>query len=113
MASGLEICLECWEQYMGHHDRDAGYSAMKFLTGENDSFGDPEALDMRRDNEIAIATDKSIDCLNREEAWAIKKARGLTKTWPYASKDYLQTLDEGLRNLESMLRKHIATWSLF
>lgn len=113
MNKGLSTCLECWQNYMFRNDRDAGYSAMGFLTGEGDSYGDTDSLDMKRENEIAVATDKSIDCLKRHEAWAIKKSRGIARSWCYPEFPYDKSLESGLTKLEAMLKKHIATWSLF
>jgi hypothetical protein len=86
---------------------------MQFLTGEGDGFGDPDSLDMKRDNEIAIATDRAIDCLSREQAWAIRKARGIVKLWQFPNTDYAKTLEKALSILEFKLSNHIATWSLF
>ncbi len=109
----MALCLKLWTDWYQRDDRDAGYSNMRFLSTDND-FPEDEIIPLtRRENEIAIAVDVVVGCLARDEQWALRRSRGLCKTWIFPEQSYQGTLQVAHRHLEKILRGHIATSILF
>ena len=113
-ASGLDICLACWCDYMRTDDRDLGTSRMR-LIGKDDTDGvtvhdaDPYADQRKADMKIGEATDAMIDSLPRLYIWAIYKAHGFGQVWRFAPDDFGATLAAAKVALEKKLRGNSAT----
>ncbi len=110
-ASGLDICLACWRDYMRTDDRDLGPSRMR-LVGESDRAAydsDPYAEQRKADMKIGEATDAMIDSLPRLYIWAIYKAHGFGQVWRFAPDDFGATLEAAKVALEKKLRGNVAT----
>jgi hypothetical protein len=109
----LDVCLECWKVWMGRHDGDLGVQGQKSLRVDGDGMGNADTLGMRRDNEIAEATDAMIDSLRACDRWAIYKISGFRSAWNFPLLDYFTAAQGALQKLEEKLRENIATRSLF
>ncbi len=111
-ASGLDICLACWCDFMRTDDRDLGASRMKLLgRGEQDGAydSDPYGEQRKADMKIGEATDAMIDSLPRLYIWAIYKAHGFGQVWRFAPDDFGATLEVAKVELEKKLRGNVAT----
>ncbi|WP_079218917.1 hypothetical protein [Herbaspirillum robiniae] len=104
--TGLEECLHCWAEWMRRSDRDLGIKGPRSLS-------DGEAAQMRRENEIAEATDAMMASLRPSHRWAIKKKFELARVWDYPHLDLAVAYDEATQQLEQLLRKNVATRMLF
>jgi 5'-deoxynucleotidase YfbR-like HD superfamily hydrolase len=103
---GLELCLACWKDWMGRNDTDLGVKSQSTLMADSDGYGSNDTSQMRRDNEIAEATDAMIRSLQRSHQWAIRIQMGVAgmKVW---------TFRLARSALETLLKKNIATRLLF
>jgi hypothetical protein len=71
---GLEICLECWKQYIQlTKDNDLTITTMPGMVSD-DTYGlDMYEQQQLRDMETGAATDAMIDSLSKLHKWAIYK----------------------------------------
>lgn len=111
--SPLDICLECWKTWMGRNDNDLGAQGQRSLRGDGDGMGNADTFAMRRDNEIAEATDAMIDSLRACDRWAIYRLCSVTTTWNFPLLDFVSAAEAARMRLEEKLRKNVATRTLF
>jgi hypothetical protein len=112
-TDGLDICLDCWKEWMGRNDTDLGAQSQKTLRGDGDGYGNTDTSQMRRDNEIAQATDAMIHSLSSVHRWAIHRKAGLATAWRFPNLDYLTVAIEACEVLEKKLRGNNATRMVF
>lgn len=112
-TDGLDVCLDCWTTWMGRNDTDLGAQGQKTLRGEGDGYGSPDTAQMRRDNEIALATDAMIYSLSTAHRWAIHRKSGLATAWRFPQLDYMTVAIEACEALDKKLRANVATRMLF
>jgi hypothetical protein len=118
-TDGLDVCLDYWATWMGKSDKDLGAQRQKLGGGareDGDYESDQNAGDsarMRREDEIAIATDAMINSLTIAHRWAISRKCGVCTTWRYPQLDYLSVAIEACVDLEKKLRGNVATRMLF
>lgn len=105
---GVEYCLDVWADWMRRDDRDLG---MKGARSEGAS--DSEIAQMRRDNEIAEATDAMMQSLVWRHRVAIWKKFGLARVWIFPNADLAESFVEAVAVLEPLLRKNLATRNCF
>lgn len=111
MADPLDICLECWKDWMAA-DPDRNLSAKTsrfnrstFLTGEE--------AEQARNNEIGAATDAMIDSLSMLHRWAIYKMCGVATPWGFPRADILVVGPAARDALTEKLKKNVGTRLLF
>lgn len=111
----LGLCLTIWQTWMSKNDRDTGYASMRFMASDYDAYGEEgsDSVYARRDNEIGSAVDASVDCLSTHEIWALKKHCGIARLWPFKGEVFDIVLNRAMENLEALLRRNIATRTLF
>lgn len=109
----FDFCLECWKTWMCRNDTDLGIQGQKLLNGEGDGYGNEDTSGMRRDNEIAAATDAMINSLRALHRWAIYRKCGITTVWSFPSADFISTVESAEGELTTKLRINVATRSLF
>lgn len=118
---GLSICLECWKSWMLSDDRDLSASRMKLEGGAQDDEdqehggyeSDPYVEQRKADMKVGEATGAMIEDLKACWRWAIYKKCGIATVWNFPSVDFLSCLADAQAELESKLRKHIATSTQF
>lgn len=118
-TDGLDVCLDCWSTWMGKSDKDLGAQRQKLGGGATDD-GDYESdyaagdtARMRREDEIAIATDAMISSLPIQYRWAISRKCGISTAWRYPNLDYMTVALEACCELEKKLRGNVATRMVF
>jgi hypothetical protein len=113
---GLEICLECWKQYMhSDGDRDLGAKTMSGLKGD-DSYGSGmDVYDQQQasDLKVGAATDAMIDSLSELHRWAIYKLTSTACAWKYPLADILKVGTEAKKSLCEKLKNNCCTSVLF
>lgn len=112
-TDGLDVCLDCWTTWMGRNDTDLGAKGQKSLKGDGDGYGNTDTSQMRRDNEIAQATDAMIYSLSTAHRWAIHRKAGLATAWRFPQLDYMTVAIDACCELEKKLRGNVATRMLF
>lgn len=113
-VDGLAYCLDCWKTWMHRSDTDLGVKGMRSLQGDGDGYGDDTSY-IRRDNEIAEATDAMISSLQRSHQWAIRRKCGITRgnVWRFPQLDAMAEAEAACTELAEKLKKNIATRLLF
>jgi hypothetical protein len=113
--TGTDECLACWKEWMGRNDTDLGVKSQSTLKADSDGYGSGDTSQMRRDNEIAEATDAMIRSLQRSDQWAIRIQLGVAsmKVWNFARLDYIEEAQRARVALEALLKKNVATRLLF
>lgn len=113
--TGTDECLSCWKDWMGRNDTDLGVKSQSTLKSDSDGYGGEDTSQMRRDNEIAEATDAMIRSLQRSHQWAIRIQMGVAgmKVWTFPNLDYIAEAQRARNELERMLKNNIATRLLF
>ena len=108
---GLDLCLTCWKEWMGRDDKDLGIKNMSTLRGDGDGYDAGDSAQMRRDNEIAEATDAMVRSLKSSHQWAIRRKCGITKqsVWNFPQLDYIVEAQDASVELEKKLRSNVAT----
>jgi hypothetical protein len=113
---GLEICLECWKQYMhSDSDRDLGAKTMSGLKGD-DSYGNGmDIYDQQQasDLKVGAATDAMIDSLSELHRWAIYKLTSTACAWKYPLADILKVGLAAKKSLRCKLKNNCCTSVLF
>lgn len=109
----LDYCLDCWKTWMHRTDTDLGAQTHRSLRGDGDGYGNSETMAMRRDNEIAEATDAMISSLSAAHRWAVYRKCSVTSVWRFPSLDFIAAAQEACCELEKKLRLNIATRLLF
>ena len=110
---GMDICLDCWTTWMGRYDTDLGAHSQKLLRGESDGYDGNDTSQMRRDNEIAMATDAMISGLPVAQRWAIARKCGIATAWRFPNLDYMTIAIEACQALEAKLKANTATRMLW
>ncbi|MFZ3286565.1 MAG: hypothetical protein WA191_06915 [Telluria sp.] len=112
---GLDLCLDCWKAWMGRDDTDLGIKSQTTLRAEGDGYGDQDTSQMRRDNEIALATDAMVRSLCRSHQWAIRRKCGVARgnVWNFPQLDYIVEAQDASEELEKKLRVNVVTRLLF
>ena len=108
--TGVDVCLDRWRWWMGKDDRDLGIKSGRV---DGDGTGNSSTYQVRRDVEIAEATDAMIGGLKMIHRWAIMKKLGLSGVWRYPYADLAVTYSEAIEALEPRLRQNSATRLLF
>lgn len=113
--TGTDECLACWKDWMGRNDTDLGVKSQSTLKADSDGYGSTDTSQMRRDNEIAEATDAMIRSLQRSHQWAIRIQMGVAgmKVWTFPNLDYIIEAQCARNALEKLLKNNIATRLLF
>ncbi|MGZ8339122.1 MAG: hypothetical protein ACXW2U_05355 [Telluria sp.] len=108
---GLDLCLTCWREWMARDDADLGIKAHSSMRGDGDGFGSDDSAQLRRDNEIAEATDAMIRSLRSSHQWAIRRKCGVTKhsVWNFPQLSFITEAQDACVELETKLRGNIAT----
>ncbi|NHZ40104.1 hypothetical protein [Massilia aquatica] len=108
---GLDLCLSCWKEWMSRDDTDLGIKNQSTLRGEGDGYGTVDTSQMRRDNEIAEATDAMVRSLKSSHQWAMRRKCGITRgnVWNFHQLDYVAEAQDACVELEKKLRTNIAT----
>jgi hypothetical protein len=116
LPDGLEICLECWKQYMhSDGDRDLGAKTMSGLKGD-DSYGNGmDIYDQQQasDLKVGAATDAMIDSLSELHKCAIYKLTSTACAWKYPLADILKVGTEAKDSLRGKLKNNCCTSVLF
>jgi len=102
-----EYCLALWGWWMTLNDRDLGAKGGSRAESE----GDASAI--KRDIEIAEATEAMMDGMRAIHLWAFKKKFGLARVWNYPNADLAVVYAEAVAILEPKLKKNLATRTLF
>lgn len=110
---GLELCLDQWADWMQFCDTDLGVKNQSTLRGSGDGYGNDDTGQARRDREIAMATDAMISDLRSHHRWAIHKLKGLATAWRFPHLNFIEVATEAKKQLETKLRKNVATATLF
>lgn len=112
---GLDICLGCWKSWMRRDDTDLGIKSQSTLRAEGDGYGDADTSQMRRDNEIAEATDAMVRSLQVSHQWAIRIKSGVAahKVWRFPQLNYVVEAQDACVDLEKKLRTNVATRMVF
>ena len=112
-ADGLELCMECWKEYMHSDERKNAASMMKLSSGSNDPSNgyesDPYGDQRKADLKIGEAANAMVNSLSRIHIWAIYKGYSMGNVWNFPHADYPSTLIEAKIELEKKLRNNIAT----
>jgi hypothetical protein len=113
---GLEICLECWKQYMhSDGDRDLGAKTMSGLKGD-DSYGNGmDVYDQQQasDLKVGAATDAMIDSLPLRYKWAIYKLTSIGYSYDYHQFNILTLGPAAKESLRDKLKNNCCTSVLF
>ena len=111
----LDVCLDRWKQWMSLSDTDLGMKSVSSMYGATDGFGNDDTAQMRRDNEIAEATNAMILSLQRSHQWAIRRKCGVTRghVWQFPNLDFVTEAELACQALEEKLKKNTATRLLF
>jgi len=114
-ADPVDVCLECWKEWMhGDSDRDLGAKTMGGLVANSDGYGsDSSEAQQKRDTDIAVATDACIDSLKRLHIWAIYKSCSIGQVWSFPNADLVAATTGARIELERLLRRNPATSSEF
>lgn len=116
--TGTDECLACWKEWMGRNDTDLGVKSQSTLKSDGDGYGGEDTSQMRRDNEIAEATDAMIRSLQRSHQWAIRIQMGMASlsnpnVWKFPGLNYVAEAQLARNALEKLLKNNIATRLLF
>jgi len=103
----VEYCLDLWGWWMTLNDRDLGAKGGSRAESESD------ASAIKRDIEIAEATDAMMHGMRAIHLWAFKKKFGLARVWNYPNADLAVVYAEAVAILEPKLKKNLATRTLF
>jgi hypothetical protein len=108
---GLDLCLGCWKDWMRRSDTDLGIKSQSTLRAEGDGYGGEDTSQMRRDNEIAEATDAMIRSMRRSYQWAIRRKCSVVRhdVWNFPNLDYMTEAADACEELEKKLRNNVAT----
>lgn len=111
----FDLCLTIWAEWMRRDDTDLGIKGQSSMRGDGDGFGSDDTSQMRRDNEIAEATDAMIRSLKSSHQWAMRRKCGVTRqsVWNFPQLDFLVEAQDACEELEKKLRANIATRLLF
>lgn len=107
---GTALCLDLWRWWMGLNDRDMG---SKTSRAEGDGTGNDDTQQIRRDIEVAEATDAMINGLTMRHRWAILRTCGLSTVWRYPNESLANVFEEATAALAPKLKKNVATRLLF
>lgn len=106
---GLSMCLMLWKSLHDRDDTDLGIKSQSLLCGSGDGYGNEDTGQMRRENDIAKATDAMIRGLKSSHQWALRRQAGLCTTWRFPQLDYLVEAIDARIELEKKLRKNFTT----
>jgi hypothetical protein len=114
---GLNVCLECWKDWMLSDDRDLSASRMQLRGGAEDDDdqaragydSDPYAEQRKADYKIGEATGAMIEGMKPAWRWAIYMKCSVATQWKFPQLDYLTVLAEAETCLTEKLKKNIAT----
>lgn len=106
------LLLACWVDFMRSNDRDLGVGGMKLAS---DALAEVDVHDAQRaaDLKIGEAVDAMVSSLPQLHRWAIKKSQGIATAWRFPNADFGTTLAAAREELETKLRKHVATQLYF
>lgn len=110
---GMALCLELWKVWMGRGDTDLGMRGQGSLRGEGDGYSNSDTAQIRRDNEIAEATDAMIRSLKSSHQWAIRRKCSVATVWRFPQLDFIAEATDACTELEKKLRVNVATRLLF
>lgn len=110
---GFDLCLDCWKDWMFKGDTDLGIKAQSTLKADSDGYGGEDTSQMRRDNEIAEATDAMIRSLQTSHQWAIRRKCGIATMWRFPNLDFIIEATDACDELEKKLRNNVATRMVF
>jgi hypothetical protein len=113
---GLEICLECWKQYMhSDGDRDLGAKTMSGLKGDDSYSNGMDIYDQQQasDLKVGAATDAMIDSLPLRYKWAIYKLTSIGYSYDYPQDDILFVGPAAKQLLSDKLKNNCCTSVLF
>ncbi len=110
---GLDLCLQCWSEWMRRSDTDLGIKAQSTLRADSDGYGNDDTSQMRRDNEISEATDAMIRSLKASHQWAIRRKCGVATAWRFPQLDFMTEALDACADLENKLRNNVATRMVF
>lgn len=108
---GLDYCLDVWKDWMGRADTDLGIKGQVSMRA--DGGGNNDTAIMRRDNEIAEATDAMIDSLKMYHRAAIYRKCGISQVWAFPNANFIQQAEDARAALTEKLRTNVATRTLF
>jgi hypothetical protein len=113
---GLEICLDCWKQWMSaDYDRDLGAKTMSGMRGDGAYGNGMDIYDQQqaRDLEMGGATDAMIDSLKLIHKWAIYKLTSTACVWNFPRADILVIGPDAKDSLRDKLKNNCCTSVLF
>lgn len=110
---GIDLCLEHWAIWMGKNDSDVGIQGQRHLRGDGDGYGDSDACEQRRHNEIAEATDAMIEGLSTYHRYAIYHKCGVSSAWRFPNINFIAAASEAVVILTQKLKINVATRMLF
>jgi len=96
------LCLDLWRWWMGLNDADLGGKTSR---ADGDGKGNDDTQQIRRDIEIAEATDAVLCGLTMRHRWAILRTCGLATVWRYPNEDLATVFSEAVAVLEPKLKK--------
>lgn len=113
--TGTDQCLAYWKEWMGRNDTDLGVKSQSTLKSDGDGYDSGDSSNMRRENEIAEATDAMIRSLQRSHQWAMRIQMGMAGMggWKFPQLDYIAEAQLARNALEVLLKKNVATRLLF
>jgi hypothetical protein len=108
----LDVCLELWQLWqekrslnLGWHRRSAGLCS--------DAEADSDELYDSMDTAVAEAVEAMMSSLPRHLDWAIRRQCGIATVWRFPQLDFTVELAEARAQLETKLKKNIATQAFF
>lgn len=102
------LLMDCWVAYMRVDDRDLGSRCMK-LVGEGDPEYSVHEAQRLADIKLGEAVNAMVDSLTVQHRWAIYRSQRISAIWRFPNADYATVLLEARDELESKLRKNVAT----
>jgi hypothetical protein len=115
-TKALDYCLDVWLRWQRQDDTRLGWrgkSAMLESDYTEDEDIDSAAVYSDMDTRVAEAVEAVMRGLPRYLDWAIRRRCSVATVWRFPSIDFVTVLPEAEAALENLLRKNIATRSLF
>ena len=115
-TTALYYCLDVWMRWQQQDDTRLGWrgkSAMLESDYTDDSEADSDVVYSDMDTRVAEAVEAAMRGLPRYLDWAIRRRCNIATVWRFPSLVFADVLEDAECALEALLRKNIATRSLF
>lgn len=110
----LDKLLDLWIRFQRRGDNrgNGGFKGRDSILQSN-GLKDSEQICDAIDEEVADGVEACISSLTAQHSWAIKKRCNIASVWRFPSIDYPSTLAKAEIELESKLKRNIATSNYF